>query len=491
MSHLFISYSKHNRVYARQLTDYLLAWGFDVWIDDRIQHGEEWERVIFTAIEECQVFLVIMTPESYESHWVLRECQYAEKCHKPTMPLLLAGDEFPRYGPTQFADVRDGQMPPAAFLEHLSSMVPRRHSSGHEFNARIPAPPAPDGDMDTLIKSFFMAFAARQWEAALQLLARLRTCERLPKTLEPDFYEALIWKELEQSVLPTPVATTLPTLNMLLAVLDSPDATPLERGKAGIALAEQGDPRPGVGVTYVAKQPIPDIDWIEVPGGELLYQKKSRMEITPFYMARYPVTVSQFAAFVEADGYSNPAYWDYQSARWKGSRTRPNLWQHPRWHVANHPVVGVTWYEAQAFCRWLSLQLACEVRLPNEYQWERAAMGNYTETYPWGETYQCGYANVNEKWLDETAACLERTAAVGAFPYSQSPYGLMDMVGNVWEWCSNNYEATSSEDKGCPDKALRGGSWCFGPTFASPFVRTGYNPYQDNDDIGFRVVVRK
>lgn len=130
MAHVFISYSKKNRGYARKLADSLLARGFDVWMDDRIDYGRNWERVIFQAIEQCAAFVVIMTPEAYSSDWVLRECQYADKRRKPTFPILLEGEEFPRYGPTQYADVRDGSLPPEEFYEHITEVVPPKVANG-------------------------------------------------------------------------------------------------------------------------------------------------------------------------------------------------------------------------------------------------------------------------------------------------------------------------------------------------------------------------
>jgi hypothetical protein len=92
MSHIFISYSQLNRDYARVLADQLLARGYDVWIDDRIDYGEDWWREIVRAIKLCAVFVVVMTPESGESRWVQREVTLADELRKPTFPLLLAGD---------------------------------------------------------------------------------------------------------------------------------------------------------------------------------------------------------------------------------------------------------------------------------------------------------------------------------------------------------------------------------------------------------------
>lgn len=123
--YIFISYSKKNRTYAQALANDLLARRFDVWIDDRLEYGQSWEREIFEAIDGCAAFIVLMTPEAYSSDWVLRECQYADKRRKAQFPLLLNGEEFPRYGPTQYVDVRDGQLPGSDFYARLARVVPR------------------------------------------------------------------------------------------------------------------------------------------------------------------------------------------------------------------------------------------------------------------------------------------------------------------------------------------------------------------------------
>ncbi|MCL4876360.1 MAG: SUMF1/EgtB/PvdO family nonheme iron enzyme [Anaerolineae bacterium] len=133
MSYIFISYSRKDRDYARKVADYLLDAGYDIWIDDRIDFGENWERAIFQAIDNCGAFLVIMTPDSYDSVWVQRECHHAEKRGKAPFPLLLKGEEFPRYGLTQYADARNGNLPPEEFLHRLANFVPRDKTRGREI----------------------------------------------------------------------------------------------------------------------------------------------------------------------------------------------------------------------------------------------------------------------------------------------------------------------------------------------------------------------
>lgn len=135
--HIFISYSKKNRAYATSLAEFLRQQGFDVWIDDRIDYGTSWERVIFRAIDQAGAFVVIMTPQSYESEWVLRECQYAEKRGKPQFPLLLDGEEFPRYVSTQYADVRGGTMPDEELIGLLAQAVPRKPVTGEDVTKAL------------------------------------------------------------------------------------------------------------------------------------------------------------------------------------------------------------------------------------------------------------------------------------------------------------------------------------------------------------------
>ena len=140
MAHVFISYHKNSsRDYARKLADYLIAHGFDVWIDDRIDYGNNWEQLIFKAVEQAAAVIVLMTPSSYQSRWVQAERLYAEKNNKPIFPVLLDGDIFPAYLGFQTADVRDGQLPSEDFLHDLEvSGVQRSSSPGRNVAAQGP-----------------------------------------------------------------------------------------------------------------------------------------------------------------------------------------------------------------------------------------------------------------------------------------------------------------------------------------------------------------
>src|SRR5215475_11117084 len=97
-----------------------------------------------------------------------------------------------------------------------------------------------------------------------------------------------------------------------------------------------------------------------------------------------------------------------------------------------------------AFCRWLSYKIGCEIRLPTEQEWEKAARGPEGFVYPWGNKYVSGNANIDETWSKAGPYSLKQTSPVGMYPQSMSPYGALEMSGNVWEWCANEAGSTRS-----------------------------------------------
>ena len=336
----------------------------------------------------------------------------------------------------------------------------------------------------------------------------------------------------------------------LSALLTQGELTPPERAEAGQALALLGDFRKGVGLgpaasldpspspsslrggeqipplllgegpgERVAVTPLPDIFWRNIPAGPFIMgsddgdadEKPAHSVTLPaFQISQYPITNVQYSAFVNDGGYQQVKYWPeakkegyWQVGRFKGlydSETRdcPYDFGSP-FNLPNHPVVGVSWYEAVAFCRWLSEQMGCLVRLPTEAEWEKAARGEDGRTYPWdsGASHlaeiaaHCNMANTG----------INTTCAVGIFPTGKSPYELFDMSGNVWEWCS-----TVWDEKGYPFKVveewtaaylirtnvhrvLRGGAFLDETDFVRCAVRFRLNPVGRLNVIGFRVVL--
>lgn len=230
----------------------------------------------------------------------------------------------------------------------------------------------------------------------------------------------------------------------------------------------------------------PDLnDWIPIPNTQSV-----------FYMAKYPVTNSQYARFIEAGGYEKSVYWPEETGArgwWEKEgreQGQPWSWDDPRFgrNRRGYPVVDVTWYEALAYCHWLTELLhrtekgetllegeyeliaglpsagdkgkgRWELTLPGEAEWLQAAGGEGGGRYPWdGEGESAGRLPEDEQLRAILARAnvkesdLGGTTPVAMYPAGASPYGVMDMAGNVWEWTRDPWEEAS------PYKALRGGS---------------------------------
>jgi formylglycine-generating enzyme required for sulfatase activity len=276
----------------------------------------------------------------------------------------------------------------------------------------------------------------------------------------------------------------------LVRVMEAGELPAVERALAGRALAKLGDPRPGVGLR---SDGLPDIVWCEVPAGPFLMgddKEKDKSITEPYRIGHYPVTNAQFEAFVRARGYQEERYWReaIEKGYWSDGAikvgwgddkpyTAPEDYGEP-YNLPNHPVVGVTWYESVAFCRWLTEVLreqgelgeGEEITLPSYAQWEKAARGADGRVYPWGEEPDPERANYGDTGIGTTSA-------VGCFPGGRSPYGVEEASGNVWEWVV--------DDPG----VVRGAA--FGVD--TRYVRCAYRglryPHLRLSDVGFRVVV--
>ncbi len=130
MGHIFISYSRKDQNYANDLAESLRKQGFDVWIDDRIDYGERWWQTIVSAIRDCDVFIIIMTPDSEDSKWVEREILVADREKKPIFPILLKGREFSLLVTEQFVDVRNGKLPPEDFYKSIGEVLTPKNKTG-------------------------------------------------------------------------------------------------------------------------------------------------------------------------------------------------------------------------------------------------------------------------------------------------------------------------------------------------------------------------
>jgi formylglycine-generating enzyme required for sulfatase activity len=230
-----------------------------------------------------------------------------------------------------------------------------------------------------------------------------------------------------------------------------------------------------------------------------------------YWIDQYEVTNAQFAQFVAATGYITDAERAGESRVWNTSENsnfiRGADWRHPQGAgdsisgMDDHPVVQVSWNDANAYCTWAGR------RLPTEAEWEKAARANTLNAFPWGSSFNCSYGNYDDEtridsYVVGSAGCdgYARTAPVGSFSAGQSTYGVYDMSGNVWEWVADWFSATyynvspENNPRGPSSgshKILRGGSWFSEMKFLYIPYRDGEENRPDHrDDItGFRCAV--
>jgi formylglycine-generating enzyme required for sulfatase activity len=294
----------------------------------------------------------------------------------------------------------------------------------------------------------------------------------------------------------------------LVDLLHEGALVPVERVAAGNTLARLGDPRFRVDAWYLPDEPM--LGFVEIPEGPFLMgtdegdereSPQHELFLPTYYISRYPVTVAQFEAFVKASG--------YKPRKMRSLRGLPN-----------HPVVYVTWYDAIAYCGWLTETLKMwegtpqplgallrkgkgggppwRIMLPSETEWEKAARGTDGRIYPWGNKPDSNCAN-----YDDTG--IGNTSAVSCFSSGVSLYGAGDLSGNVWEWTRSlwgkewgkpdfnyPYDPTDGrEDLDAPNDVLRvvrGGAFDDPDGYVRCAFRIRYSPLNWLNFIGFRVV---
>ena len=250
----------------------------------------------------------------------------------------------------------------------------------------------------------------------------------------------------------------------------------------------------------IPPSPHPLEGMIQIPAGEFEIGNDSphaldnerpahRVYLDTYYIDRFPVTCGQYRAFMAAGGYENPQWWSKEGWEWlqTGKITQPLYW-HEDLTWDNHPVCGVSYYEAEAYAKFV------DKRLPTEAEWEKAASWdaktNQRCTYAWGDAQPTPeHCNHDQK--------MGKTTPVNAYPAGQSPYGLYDTLGNVWEWTATwfdgykgfqyyPYIGYSQVYFDRQHRVLKGGSWATRPWALRSSFRNWYHPGVQQVLAGFR-----
>lgn len=288
-----------------------------------------------------------------------------------------------------------------------------------------------------------------------------------------------------------------------------------------------------------APEPTPPSDMVLVPAGEFIMgsdkvdteglqqryglvkplyideHPQRRIVLKSFFIDRYEVSNRQYKEFTLATKYQEPFEWSQNGYNLVPERLEQSGIDALRWIASDYfkldvdtqlldkpellrlmaekrvfrdrlPVAGVTWQDADAYCRWR------HKRLPSEAEWEKAARGKDGNEFPWGNTWNPDAINSgdNTQWEDGIAP-------VGTYPNSMSPYGVYDMAGNVWEWVADDYlpypgNKAQVSDFATGKKVLRGGGGGIGHYAISQFFRAAArqasDPRATSADVGFRCV---
>jgi serine/threonine-protein kinase len=223
-------------------------------------------------------------------------------------------------------------------------------------------------------------------------------------------------------------------------------------------------------------------EWALVPEGEFTMgdgDQAQRLAVAGFSISRAPITNAQYQLFLHSTEHELPEGWAGRRAP-KGRES--------------HPVVNVSWHDAIAYCRWLGAAVGKSISLPSEAEWEKAARGAQdARAYPWGDVFDAARCNVEHQFGD--------TTPVGVFSGGASPYGCVDMAGNVWEWTRTprgkdfpySRDETARENIEAGEDVLRvvrGGSWFTDLNAARCAYCYWLRPERRSANIGFRVVWR-
>jgi formylglycine-generating enzyme required for sulfatase activity len=494
------------------------------------------------AIEKCDVFVFMISQESVLNKNCRAELTFARRLNRPILPVVLTDEFF--YDPVKGKnDIRYwDDVPPeiydiraqllfeegTSFTERVNQAVARYQSEPDRWRplqADRPADPS-DGDSnyadslydeacDYAWRSEF-ATAERKFQILanrsdphfspvaydwIVILRDYRKLVRLFSRSSTRFVAEQVWQTY-QAHFPKPFIDGVFDPKRIAAAQD----IAVEQAERDRIAAEQAR-RQKPPTVQTPSQPVltpsdrllpPPFAWIDIPGS-----KGKKWQGEPYKIARYPITNAQFKLFLDAGGYSERRWWT--DAGWQQREedgwTQPRHWTDSKWNGADKPVVGVSWYEAVAFCLWLSEATGEKIMLPTEAQWQYAAQGDDGRTYPWGNTWD--HTKCNNYAKKEGGGLFglfrgplpdghgQRTTPVTAYEgRGDSPFGVVDMAGNVWEWCLTDYNGNSNNiNSNSNSRVLRGGSWDYGnPDRFRCDIRGRNNPHlRDDYGRGFRL----
>lgn len=484
---LFVSYARVDKPVCRQVAEVLDV--HDVWYDHRLHAGQKWWDEILRRLAWCDGFIYLLSHESVTSEYCQREFAIAQQLNKHIFPVLIhKNTTIPEaLNNIQYADLSDGF--DAQSVKHLLNAIYIREREGNR-NGQSPAAKLgqdlirpPDVEPAVIIAEAAAALDEGNFDRAVFLLKRAREIGYESRFVDISVVLRDAEAALERQTTMREAEREYKAISALLKY-KSTFQVGCDAFKTFHEHFRDYDPECLAAICLA--QTIPTIDWCVIPPGEVGMDRAGRhiiYQLDQYRISKYPVTNEQYQLFIDAlDGYRSPNWWSFSpdASAWHEAHLAPLPSQ---FEGGEYPRTNVCWYEAVAFCFWLSEKLGCKITLPNEQQWQRAAQGEQDYRYPWGNKFDSRRCNTKE-------AGLKTTTPVGQYPDGVSPFGVYDMAGNVWEWCLNKHTVESPESSGKLkiNYAVRGGSYLGTQERAQNAFCFTLLPVHRYFTIGFRVV---
>ncbi len=494
---VFLCHASQDKPAVRELCQQLAAEGWiEPWLDEeKLLPGQEWDLEIEKAVESADVVLVCLSNRSVDKEgYVQKELRFvlniAEQKPEGTIfviPLKLEECPVPRrLRSWQWVNYFPKNNRGWAYTRLLDSLKARAEKLGISTVRPSEGNVIQEAETRGGEKAGAEEKARHEDEAGTgpaSLLPRSRTKSASPRWL----VQAL----MAGGVLALFFACGW-GINCLINNWPDGPATPAATFPAVITLATQVSDRDGMTLVYV-------------PAGEFIMGFDADDALAECLKFRSDCQRDWFANEEPTHTVSLDAYWIDQTEVTNGmyalcaqagacdppdqltSDTRDSYYGNPEFD--DYPVIHVTWYDARDYCEWAGR------RLPTEAEWEKAAAWDESRQekliYPWGNSIDCSFANY---WGVDGPCAGGDTTKVGSYPSGASPYGVLDMAGNVWEWVSSLYKpypytATDGREdlSAGGERVLRGGSWSYNVEYSRSSVRGGIDPSAStNDDLGFR-----
>lgn len=522
---LFISYASVDKWICELIVNILDS--HEIWYDRRLQAGQVWWDEILRRLDWCEGFVYLLSPESVKSEYCQKEFEVAQAAGKHLFPVLIqARTPIPNaLNHIHYADLSSGLNHESTKVLLDAILVAERQSYARQTLAvkdltitktRGPKIDSSELALETLLVDIDRLMDTDNYDQAVFKLRQLLEKTSLPRSitvaLESMLREAeekLEWqayiKEAEREYRP------------LVALVRGKHTQ--DHGCEAFQDFQQRFPQydpenlAKICSKFVAPlfikliDKMPDIqgvlplpfEWCYVSSGWVTIDDASKrggseggsFEISSFYISKYPITNEQYRVFLtEKDGYIELQWWDYseQARQW---RMTHSAGQQEAFEGDDLPRTNISWYDAVAYCRWLSRRSGQDIVLPTEQQWQRAAQGDDERKYPWGNNEPDEtFCNFNQRLLG--------TTPVSQYKKGISPFGVMDLAGNAWEWCLTEWGSDSSELKGTvwgrkrwnnevAPRVLRGGSWYYSNLSLHTTSRYRDFPNTISNSYGFRI----